>query len=223
MLTHKTFIPTRLILSVWWSQVIKPGFCYVLQVLLSISSLIITILPQPALWVTCTVWDNLLISVVFLLFPEVPSCHSIYMRQEGFLAHQNRTEGKMYMCVWERAFSFSLCLKAALISSAGCAKKWAISSRCLWTPLRCYLFRSSWHKLEVASIQILVAFWGARRPMAWAASVAQPSKGCQAQGWWNPQPSAHSILLLLWAILYFKTYFGHLSKNWKTHGAWAIE
>uniref|UniRef100_A0A8C3LN59 ETS variant transcription factor 1 n=1 Tax=Chrysolophus pictus TaxID=9089 RepID=A0A8C3LN59_CHRPC len=27
---------------------------------------------------------------------EVPSCHSIYMRQEGFLAHPNRTEGCMY-------------------------------------------------------------------------------------------------------------------------------
>ncbi|MBN3297972.1 ETV1 protein, partial [Amia calva] len=27
---------------------------------------------------------------------EVPSCHSIYMRQEGFLAHSNRTEGCMY-------------------------------------------------------------------------------------------------------------------------------
>ncbi|KAM9303739.1 ETS translocation variant 1 isoform 7-T7 [Morus bassanus] len=32
---------------------------------------------------------------------EVPSCHSIYMRQEGFLAHPNRTEVKfsiMYRC-----------------------------------------------------------------------------------------------------------------------------
>lgn len=31
-----------------------------------------------------------------LLFPlsEVPSCHSIYMRQEGFLAHPSRTEVK---------------------------------------------------------------------------------------------------------------------------------
>ncbi|XP_028672999.1 ETS translocation variant 1 isoform X1 [Erpetoichthys calabaricus] len=27
---------------------------------------------------------------------EVPSCHSIYMRQEGFLPHSNRTEGCMY-------------------------------------------------------------------------------------------------------------------------------
>lgn len=31
-----------------------------------------------------------------MLFPlsEVPSCHSIYMRQEGFLAHPSRTEVK---------------------------------------------------------------------------------------------------------------------------------
>lgn len=29
-----------------------------------------------------------------LLLSEVPSCHSIYMRQEGFLAHPNRTEVK---------------------------------------------------------------------------------------------------------------------------------
>ncbi|XP_057587639.1 ETS translocation variant 1 isoform X5 [Hippopotamus amphibius kiboko] len=27
---------------------------------------------------------------------EVPSCHSIYMRQEGFLAHPSRTEGCMF-------------------------------------------------------------------------------------------------------------------------------
>ncbi|XP_044534780.1 ETS translocation variant 1 [Gracilinanus agilis] len=27
---------------------------------------------------------------------EVPSCHSIYMRQEGFLVHPNRTEGCMF-------------------------------------------------------------------------------------------------------------------------------
>uniref|UniRef100_A0A2D4HFV5 ETS domain-containing protein n=1 Tax=Micrurus lemniscatus lemniscatus TaxID=129467 RepID=A0A2D4HFV5_MICLE len=27
---------------------------------------------------------------------EVPSCHSIYMRQEGFLTHTNRSEGCMY-------------------------------------------------------------------------------------------------------------------------------
>lgn len=32
-----------------------------------------------------------------MLFPlsEVPSCHSIYMRQEGFLAHPSRTEVKL--------------------------------------------------------------------------------------------------------------------------------
>lgn len=24
---------------------------------------------------------------------EVPSCHSVYLRQEGYLAHANRTEG----------------------------------------------------------------------------------------------------------------------------------
>ncbi|XP_077160581.1 ETS translocation variant 1 isoform X4 [Paroedura picta] len=31
---------------------------------------------------------------------EVPSCHSIYMRQEGFLTHQNRTEVKC--CMYEK-------------------------------------------------------------------------------------------------------------------------
>nr|XP_046256413.1 ETS translocation variant 1 isoform X7 [Scatophagus argus] len=30
------------------------------------------------------------------LLPEVPSCHSVYLRQDGYLAHTNRTEGCMF-------------------------------------------------------------------------------------------------------------------------------
>ncbi|KAL2307426.1 hypothetical protein Nmel_000389 [Mimus melanotis] len=42
-----------------------------------------------------------------LLLSEVPSCHSIYMRQEGFLAHPNRTEVKFsimyhFCCMYEK-------------------------------------------------------------------------------------------------------------------------
>ncbi|NXQ61123.1 ETV1 protein, partial [Anthoscopus minutus] len=33
---------------------------------------------------------------------EVPSCHSIYMRQEGFLAHPNRTEVNSTGCMYEK-------------------------------------------------------------------------------------------------------------------------
>ncbi|KAM3821878.1 ETS translocation variant 1 isoform 6-T6 [Vipera latastei] len=33
---------------------------------------------------------------------EVPSCHSIYMRQEGFLTHPNRTEVKSLCCMYEK-------------------------------------------------------------------------------------------------------------------------
>lgn len=57
---------------------------------------------------------------LFRLLAEVPSCHSVYLRQDGYLAHANRTEGT---CDPAQCFSlFGILLKAKLnwCCSPGC-------------------------------------------------------------------------------------------------------
>lgn len=57
---------------------------------------------------------------------EVPSCHSVYLRQDGYLAHANRTEGTSVWISW-CCFVLSLTSSDPFVScylKAACLTKW---------------------------------------------------------------------------------------------------
>ena len=84
-----------------------------------------------------------------MLFPlsEVPSCHSIYMRQEGFLTHPSRTEVKFSII----EILINTCQHNQ--PSSGCCHIIMIYGKNHLSPLN-HCFKTFWSKSKIFQVMI---------------------------------------------------------------------